>query len=358
MRRGLISQRFNQLDTKHTQLVMGSHICLHVMTLTLVILHLLQSHVTCVKFSSRQALGTVTDDVIDEASGLAVSRDHSDVMYTHNDKGGQNRIFAVQISSGVRLATFFINNVTNYDWEDLTYGPCVDDCSSGRSCSSTSPPPGRYCIYISDTGDHHGDGSRNNVYMVREPAVLQDGARLDVVDTLMFSWEGPDCETLMITPAGQLYVVSKVKQQKAKIAQLPMSAWGGPRVALDMSQTAEVDVITSHNDPQGGDISPDGTEMLLVFEEEVYYLFSADGDFVKAVNSQTPQRVSNYERVESTEAIAWDVRGQGFYTIAEGKGQTIYYYSKDSDNNGAYRLTVSLTVCLFVVHLCLFIFKM
>jgi len=291
------------------------------------ILYHLSSSATSIQFSHRVAQGKVTDDDIDEASGLAVSRLHDDVMYTHNDKGGQNRLFAVQISSGQRLATLTIDNVANYDWEDLTYGPCVDDCQTGK-CSSTVIP-GRYCIYISDTGDHGGDGSKNNVYMVREPAVLQDST-LDVVDTLRFSWTEPDCETLMLTPSGQLYVVSKVKGQNAKIAHLPMSAWGGVRVAVNMSETGSVKVKTSHSDPQGGDISPDGTEMLLVFEEEVYYSFSPDGDFIKTVRTDQPQSITSYQRVKSTEAIAWDPKGQCFYTIAEGKHQTIYYYSRDS----------------------------
>jgi len=271
--------------------------------------------------------GKVVDDQILEASGLAVSRTHGDVLYTHNDHGDVNRFFAVNINTGAKLATFTVSNVDNYDWEDLTYGPCYDDCRSSQC--SVSVKPSRYCIYISETGDHHGAGARNNIYMVREPVDLKD-QNVTVVDTLRFNWTEPDCETLMIDPTGQLYIISKVDNGGARMAALPDSAWGGQRVMLDMAKAATCKVFTTHNDPQGGDISPDGKEMVLVFEDDVYYYNVPDGDFIKAVNTTNPLRLEKYLRFKSTEAIAWDPQGMGFYTLPEGAQQTIYYHPKSA----------------------------
>jgi len=282
------------------------------------------------QFQPRVTKGTVYDDNVDESSGLAVSRLHTDVVYTHNDKGGLNRLFAIDVTTGTVVATITINNVTNYDWEDLAYGPCAGDCDEFGICRGSS-----YCIYISETGDHGGSGSLNNIYMIREPKVMQDTS-VDVVDTLKFRWTEEDCETLMIAPNSQLYVVSKVKGGRAMIAQLPSSAWGGDRVTLNMAHTGILKVTTDHHDPQGGDISPSGTEMLLVFEDDVMYYSVPDGDFIKAVNNQLPQNLTEtvYTRVPSCEAIAWTPQGptEGFYTISEGTNQTIYFYRKNNQN--------------------------
>jgi len=294
-------------------------------SLYIILLFLLLAALSNGQFNTYVEKGKVDSGDVDEVSGMVVSHVHSDVIYVHNDKGDSSRLFALNVNNGVTLAELTVDNVRNYDWEDLTYGPCADDCRR-QNCSS-SVQPLRYCIYIAETGDHGGDGAVNNIYMIREPDVIQD-QHVTVVDTLKFSWTEPDCETLMIDPTGQLYIMSKVDNGGSRMAALPSSAWGGQRVNLDMTQAATCKVFTTHNDPQGGDISPDGKEMVLVFEDDVYYYSVPGGDYIKAVNTIDPARLTSYHRVPSTEAIAWDKTGLGFYTLAEGKHQRIYYYLK------------------------------
>ncbi|CAL1533220.1 unnamed protein product [Lymnaea stagnalis] len=278
-------------------------------------------------FGNGEAKGTVGSHHITEASGLAASHVHNGVLYTHNDKGDSSHFFAVQVGNGNLLATFVVRNAQNYDWEDIAVGPCADDCAR-ITCSATTTPS-RYCIYIADTGDHGGDGAKNIIYMIREPANIKD-ATLDVVDTLSFSWTEPDAETLMVSPDGRLFIVSKVHGGKAKITELPASAWGQGRVNLDMSKTATLQITTTSNDPQGGDISPDGTEILLVAEEGAYYFSVPDGNYINAFRSSQPARILSYQPVPSTEAICWSPTGSGFYVLAEGSNQKIYYYPKIS----------------------------
>ncbi|XP_012946250.1 uncharacterized protein LOC106013922 [Aplysia californica] len=279
-----------------------------------------------VQFGSRVLKGTVTHHNIEETSGLAVSRVHADVIYAHNDKGDSSRFYAININGGNKLATFDIRHAQNYDWEDMAVGPCADDCASPGACSAEVRPK-RYCLYLADTGDHDGAGAMNKIYMVREPSVLRSG-EVDLINTLQFSWTEQDAETLMIDPTGQLYVVSKIHGGRAVLAKIPSSAWGGPRVALDQAHSGTLKLTTSHNDPQGGDISPDGKEMLLVCEDDVYHYNVANLDYVKAVNSQIPQRIASYSREHSTEAIAWSPNGSGFYTLPEGKDEKLYFYPK------------------------------
>ena len=66
----------------------------------------------------------------------------------------------------------------------------------------------------------------------------------------------------MVDPSANLFIISKVSNGQGTIALLPNSAWGsGSRVFI--SSTALVNVESGSNDPVGGDISPDGNEVLV-----------------------------------------------------------------------------------------------
>ncbi|KAK3087022.1 hypothetical protein FSP39_000454 [Pinctada imbricata] len=123
-------------------------------------------------FSDGIKVGTVHDHSLEEGSGLANSAVHPGVFYTHNDKGDRSRVFAIATNGSV-LATLDIDNAGNYDWEDIARGPCHDSTTSS-------------CIYIGDTGDHGGDGSKRNIYVVKEPSVIQN-AHLTPITVLHFS---------------------------------------------------------------------------------------------------------------------------------------------------------------------------
>jgi hypothetical protein len=60
--------------------------------------------------------GTVTAPAIVEASGLVASPDNPGVLWTENDSGNPNTIFALD-TAGHLLGTYFLDGVTNYDWE-------------------------------------------------------------------------------------------------------------------------------------------------------------------------------------------------------------------------------------------------
>ena len=62
------------------------------------------------------AKGRLDNWDIKEASGLAASRKIQGVLYTHNDSGDRNRIFAIN-EWGQHLATYIIDNAQARDWE-------------------------------------------------------------------------------------------------------------------------------------------------------------------------------------------------------------------------------------------------
>ena len=76
------------------------------------------------------------------------------------------------------------------------------------------------------------------------------------------SWNQPDCETLMVDPQANVYIVSRVDDGRGILFQLPNTAWGtGQKVQI--SSSAVIYAPSTHHDPVGGDISPNGKEVLI-----------------------------------------------------------------------------------------------
>ena len=83
----------------------------------------------------------------------------------------------------------------------------------------------------------------------------------------------------MVTPDAELYVISKDDHADAVIGLIPSSGWDtGSRVPI--TRTGHLNgVRTSHKDPRGGDISPDGNEILIKTAENILY-YSMKEDYI------------------------------------------------------------------------------
>ncbi|KAL4231294.1 hypothetical protein ACF0H5_008874 [Mactra antiquata] len=261
-------------------------------------------------FANAQQVATVTSHSINEASGICASRTHKDVLYTHNDSGDGHRIFAISATSGARLATIQVNGAGAQDWEDIACGPCAG--GSG------------HCIYIADTGGNAG-GDANTIYRIREPSSLHDtGVNLD--GTLKFSWDQHDCETVMVDPKGEVYVVSKVGAgHHAKVVHLPSYAWGSHQ-RVYVNDGVYVSFTASSNSPVGGDISPDGREVLMKTYGHVYYWSVPDGNYYSSLTSYPATLPYHWER--QGEGICFSANANGYYTLGEGANSPLWFYRR------------------------------
>jgi hypothetical protein len=82
----------------------------------------------------------LTDPAIDEISGLAASRRHADILWTHNDSGNTAEIHAVHTARGRVASRAHQVGARNIDWEDIAL---YEDA-------------GRHWLIIADTGDNGG----------------------------------------------------------------------------------------------------------------------------------------------------------------------------------------------------------
>ena len=147
--------------------------------------------------SSEPVVATrLADPRIVESSGLALSRRHPGVVWTHNDSGDQARLFAVG-SDGRTRAVLTLAGVEARDWEAVAAGR--DD-------------RGRPALFAGDIGDNNGVWPEVAVYRVTEPAVLRDATVPAVRYRLRYA-DGPhDAEALLIDPrSNRLYVATKAQ---------------------------------------------------------------------------------------------------------------------------------------------------
>jgi hypothetical protein len=156
-------------------------------------------------FGNRQDLGLIQYNPITEASGIAVSRKNSDVLWTHNDSGDLNRIFAFN-RQGDHLGVFNIAGVINRDWEDIAVGP--------------GPINGKQYIYVGEIGDNNAAYNLKYIYRILEPDVSSTQSSIDTtllnVEKITFQYPDGrrDAETLMVDPLTKdIYVVSKRGQR-------------------------------------------------------------------------------------------------------------------------------------------------
>jgi hypothetical protein len=141
-----------------------------------------------------QVAFTIHDPRITESSGLAASRLHPGVLYTHNDSGDAARVFAVGPDGRV-LATLRLAGVQARDWEAI---------ASGRD------ERGQPALFVGDIGDNRGTWPSVAVYRISEPAALRNAT----VPARRFRLRYPDgprnAEALLVDPrSNRLFVASK-----------------------------------------------------------------------------------------------------------------------------------------------------
>lgn len=135
---------------------------------------------------------TMTDSRITESSGLAASRAHRDVYWTHNDSDDGPFVYAVDGRTGKTAATVTLQGIQPRDVEAVSVGPDGD-------------------VYVADIGDNRG-GTWPEVWIYRfpEPESLRNTTVTPVRYTVRYA-DGPrDAESVMVHPeTGRVYVASK-----------------------------------------------------------------------------------------------------------------------------------------------------
>ncbi len=178
---------------------------------------------------------------VTELSGLAVSRSVAGRLWAHNDSGPP-ALFALN-ADGAVTGRVELSGVKFQDWEAVAVGPC----------------PAGSCVYAADIGDNNGTRRRIAVYRFPEPAASDRSVAVTEVFYATYP-DGPqDAETLLVTPADGIYIVTKGDRGPVALYRFPrdlqvgtihpLQRVGSPRGGL---KTASKDRVTD------GTVSADG----------------------------------------------------------------------------------------------------
>jgi hypothetical protein len=267
-------------------------------------------------FYDYKVMAQLNDERIDEASGLAESVRYPGHFWIHNDSGDEARLFLVN-SQGKTVLTLSLQGVTHRDWEDVATGP--------------GDQTGESYIYVGEIGDNKAQYTYKTIYRLKEPKLdnLNEGQSLlsGAVETITFSYKdgSRDAETVMVDPiTNGIYIVSKREEQvQMYLLEHPQSLTD--TVVLPVIQTLPFTWITA------GDISADGSEVLLKTLTEVYYWKRINSEPIHETLSRQPV-ILPYFKEPQGEAIAWLKDGSGYITVSEKSKANVvtklYFYKR------------------------------
>jgi len=147
-----------------------------------------------IKNDEKVATVTALSSSISESSGLAYI---DGTLWTHNDSGGEAKLYAINPENGKILKTVIISNASNVDWEDLAFDETY--------------------LFIGDFGNNNGTRKNLKIYKIKR-ADLQ--IKTDVeAEIIEFSYATQtnftrnsktnyDCEAF-VAYEGKLYLFSK-----------------------------------------------------------------------------------------------------------------------------------------------------
>jgi hypothetical protein len=270
---------------------------------------------TCPTYKPPAQAGTVGAPEINETSGLAVSSKNSGVLWLHNDSGDAPRVFAIDTSAKL-LGTYTLGGAKAVDWEDMTVGP--------------GPAAGESYLYLGDIGDNPSLRPDIAVYRVKEPTVTPGQSPVTItlsgVETLPFVY--PDgahnAETLLADrKSGDLYIVIKTDAAAAGIYRSKAPQTPGKKRTLTKEGDVKLGTLIT-----GGDVSHDGTEVLIRTYNEAWLWHWPAGSTLAAALAAAPCKVPAAAEPQG-EAIAFSPATKDYYTLSEKTSQPLYLYQRD-----------------------------
>ncbi|WNI15986.1 hypothetical protein [Actinacidiphila sp. ITFR-21] len=233
----------------------------------------------------------LSDPRITESSGLAASRIHPGVYWTHNDSDDGPYVYAVDSATGRTVAKVTMRGVHARDVEAISLGPDGD-------------------LYVGDIGDNL-DGGWPEVWIYRfpEPKALSDRT-VDVTRYTVRYDAGPrNAEALMVQPrTGRVYIASK-NEDGGHLYEGPATL--DPHGTNVFRRIADVPWVTD------GAFSPDGSRLVLRgYFWATDYRWSAD----------RPQKIGSLDvpLQQQGESVTYTTDGRALMYGSEGSDSQVW----------------------------------
>jgi len=239
---------------------------------------------------------------------MAYSRQQDGVIWTFNDSGGANKIFAIS-EQGDTLQSVELRDISNNDWEDIAIV-----LENGVSY-----------IYLADTGNNCECRDDLKIHKFPEPVVLLEDIEIDSndIETIKIAWPDRnfDCEGMVVDPE-TLDILLFTKHSTSDVARVPSGSSGEVR-------TMEILGLLQHRDVTGADISPSGDVLALACYDDGWSYSKPDGMTWAEYLSTDPEPTCELPLAEENQREAITVTETAYWTVSEGSSPLYYYARQD-----------------------------
>jgi hypothetical protein len=219
-------------------------------------------------------LGMLANPGLIESSGVAASRQHAGVLWTHNDGGGKKASLYAIDRTGANLGRWLVVGAAIRDWEDIA----IDDQNH---------------LYVADVGNNDAKRETLAVYQVDEPDPKAGGVFVQVNRgwVLRFSDKPFDCESFFIWK-NHGYLISKVfNDRQAEIYRFPLASATGQETIRFVARLKISSPVT------GAALSADGKQLGVVAQSGAFF-YRIDGDVSSAADRKPFQVRFKDRRIE------------------------------------------------------------
>jgi hypothetical protein len=240
-----------------------------------------------------------------EASGLTASARVPDRFWTHNDSG-QPILFNIDKAGAVR-GRVELSGIRVTDWEAVASGPC----------------PSGSCLYVADIGDNNANRDHITLYRLPEPGDAEAKAAVVEAFNATYPDGAHDAETLLVSPDGGVYVVTKGSTGPVALYKFPpqLPANGTAARLERVGEPHTRGKIAKDEQITDGAVSSDGTRVVLRTHDTLFFFRTQQllaGDWTVAHTSDvTPIGEAQGEGV----AFGAD-NDNALYLIGEGGGRS------------------------------------
>jgi len=232
---------------------------------------------------------------VTESSGLAPSNREPGIFWTHNDSGGEAKLFAID-SKGKLTGSVVLEGAEAVDWEDMS---SYVDGSDPR-------------LMVGDFGDNGAKRESVSIYLFDEPNPYEH-SRVSSLQRIDYRYpDGPhDCEALGVAPLRrEILLVTKSILPVAACYSIRLPKRDeGPRFRQQPSRigTLAIPLVASMDIESGtGDI------ILCNYFQCFRYLRASDDSSAQWMK-QIPE-MTNLPKLKQIEAITFDTNGDVWVT--------------------------------------------
>ena len=199
-------------------------------------------------------LANITDSRLREISGMAYSKDHSGVVWVHNDEGENPQVYGVSITTGNVVATYGVSGSALHDPEAIRVHP-----TSGA-------------VWLADIGDNDSDRTDRRIVVTNEPPLGNSGTLSSVRYPITYPQGPQNAEALLIHPTtGTPYIITKHSSAgRLYRIPLPMSTGGNTLVNMNKAMPANVSDATFTTDGRFVFIRCAGVQNTLVYNASTW----------------------------------------------------------------------------------------